>query len=124
MLLERRHDDGMREYALWSLTDWVEDAGAVVCDFSRRSAAVDRLCGRPHQGDEPVPRTAGCWRVRATRRNRTPIGDHRHFFRARFPGRGRAWLAALTSPGRPVPTQPALLWVSVKGERIFPARLG
>jgi len=125
VLLERRSDtDGVREYALWSVTDWIEDAGAVVRDFSRRSAAVDRYAVGRMQGDEPVPRTAGCWLVRATRRNRTLIGEHRHFFRARFPGPGRAWLAALASPGSPLPTQPALLWVSVKGERVFPARLG
>ncbi|HEY4659138.1 MAG TPA: helix-turn-helix domain-containing protein [Gemmatimonadaceae bacterium] len=124
VLLTRRPTDRPREYALWEVSDWIEDAGAVVRDFTRRLAAVDRYAVARMQDAEPVPSTGGCWLVRATQRNRTLIAEHRHFFRARFSGSGRAWLAALTKPRQPLPTQPALLWVSVNGERIFPARLG
>jgi hypothetical protein len=113
-----------REYALWSVTDWIEDAGAVVRDFTRRLAAVDRYAVARMQGAEPVPSSGGCWLVRATQRNRQLIGEHRHFFRARFPGSGRAWLAALNTPAAPLPKEPALIWVSVKGDRLFPSRLG
>lgn len=126
VLLERRAQANakQREYALWSVTDWIEDAGAVVRDFTRRLAAIDRYAVARMLGDEPVPNTSGCWLVRATRRNRQLIAEHRNFFRARFPGSGRAWLASLSNPGAPVPKQPALIWVSVKGDRLLPARLG
>jgi len=50
------------------------------------------------------------------------ITAHATLFAARFPGSGVAWLAALTDPTMPVPDQPALLWVSVRGDRVFPAR--
>jgi hypothetical protein len=62
--------------------------------------------------------------VRATQRNRQLLHDHRHFFRAMFPGSGEAWLAALTSPTVPMPKEAALLWVSVKGDQLYPAHLG
>jgi len=123
VLLMRGRTDGLREYALWEVTDWIEDAGGVVRDFTRKLAAVDRYAvGRMIDG-EPVPHASGCWIVRATQRNRHLIGEHRHFFRARFAGSGHAWLAALTTTAAPLPDQPALLWVSVNGERLFPARL-
>lgn len=113
-----------REYALWDVTDWIEDAGAVVRDFTRRLAAVDRYALARMLGDEPVPKTAGCWLVRATRRSRELIAEHRHFFRGRFPGSGRAWLAALSNPAAAMPTQPALFRVDVRGTRIYAARVG
>ncbi len=124
VLLTRRspNNKAQREYALWNVTDWIEDAGAVVRDFTRRLDATDRYATARMQGDEPVPISAGCWLVRATRRNRELVGEHRHFFRGRFPGSGRAWLAALTTPDAPLPKKPALLWVSVAGDRITPAR--
>lgn len=124
VLLRRRGQDGVREYALWSVTDWVDDVGAIVRDFTRRLAAVDRYAIARMTGDDPLPRTAGCWLLRATRRNRQLIAEHRHFFRARFPGAGRAWLAALANASAPLPKDAALLWVSVNGERLFAARLG
>jgi hypothetical protein len=74
-------------------------------------------------GDDELPKTSGCWIVRATRRNRDLLGAHSHFFRARFPGHGRQWLAALSNPDVPLPLEPALLWVSVSGERLFASRL-
>ncbi len=113
-----------REYVMWSVTDWIDDAGAIVRDFTRRVAAVDRYGIARMQGAEPVPRTGGCWLVRATLRNRRLITEHRNFFRARFPGSGRAWLASLTDSAAPLPKEPALIWVSVVGDRLFPARLG
>jgi len=44
-------------------------------------------------------------------------------FGARFPGSGHAWLEALTT-ARGMPAQRAMLWVSVLGDRLYPARLG
>jgi transcriptional regulator with XRE-family HTH domain len=114
---------GPREYALMEVIDWFDDVGAPTRAWHRRLAAVERYAIARMRGDGPVPRIGGCWVIRATRRNRQLIGEHRHFFRARFPGSGRAWLAALTDPTSPMPGEHALLWVSVKGERIYPARL-
>ena len=124
VLLYRRRPSQPAEYALWSVTDWIDDVGAVVRDFGRRVDAVERYAIARMLPDEPLPRTGGCWVVRATQRNRRLIGEHRHFFRARFPGSGRAWLASLTSSAAPIPSEPTLIWVSVDGERLFPARLG
>jgi hypothetical protein len=125
VVLERHNGAARaREYCLCEITDWIGDVGAAVRDFSRRLAALDRYAVRHMQGDESLPLTAAFWLVRATRRNRQLVADHRHFFHARFPGSGRAWVAALTSRAARLPTEPALLWVSVAGERVFPWRLG
>lgn len=125
-VLLTRHNPahGVREYALWDVWDWMADVGANVRDFSRRHEAVDRYAVTRMLPGEPLPRTSACWLVRATQRNRRLIAEHRHFFRARFPGSGRAWLAALQDPNAALPTEPALIWVSVNGERLFEARLG
>ena len=112
------------EHCLVEVIDWIPDVGESVRDFDRRLAALDRYAVARMRGDEPVPRTSGFWLLRATRRNRELVNEHRLFFRARFPGSGRAWLAALTDATKPMPTQPALLWVDVRGTRIFAARLG
>lgn len=125
VLLNRRSKaDGRTEYALCEVWDWLDDVGAAVRDMTRRLEAVDRYAVARMRGDEPLPRVGGFWLVRATQRNRALIAEHRHFFRARFPGSSRAWLAAVTGPQAPLPAQPALLWVAVNGERLFPARLG
>jgi transcriptional regulator with XRE-family HTH domain len=117
-------NSAQREYALWSVTDWIEDVGAVVRDFTRRLAGVDRYAVARMQGAEPIPSIGGCWLIRATQRNRRLVAEHRHFFGGRFPGSGRTWLASLSDLATPLPTQPALIWVSVGGDRVFPARLG
>lgn len=116
--------DGRSEYALCEVWDWLDDVGAAVRDMTRRLEAADRYAVARMRGDEPLPRVGGFWLVRATQRNRALIAEHRHFFRARFPGSGRAWLAALTNAAVPMPAEPALLWVDVGGTRLFAARLG
>lgn len=124
VLLERSRAAGnSSEYAVCEVWDWLPDVGDGVRDFQRRLAAVDCYAVARMRGDE-VPRTSGFWLVRATQRNLRLLDEHRHFFRSRFPGSGRAWLAALTSPAAPMPAQAALLWVDVGGTRIFEARLG
>jgi hypothetical protein len=126
VLLERRGTagPGATEYALFEVIDWFEDVGAPTRDWARRLDAVEKRAIARMVGEEFVPRISGCWLVRATRRNRQLVSEHRHFFRARFPGSGRAWLAALTDTATAMPAQPALLWVDVGGTRIFAARLG
>lgn len=124
VLLQRR-----LEYAITEVWDWFDDVGAALRDWDRRLDALERYAiarlGREVERGEhlELPMISGCWVVRATLRNRGLVAEHRHIFRARFAGSGQAWLAALTSP-RPMPSRPALLWVSVDGRRLFPARLG
>jgi transcriptional regulator with XRE-family HTH domain len=110
------------EYAVIEIFDWFDDVGSHVRDFARRTEALDRLAVSRMPADDPVPRVSGCWVVRATRRNRQLLAQHSHFFRARFPGSGRAWLAALQNPESPMPHEPAILWVSSNGERLLPVR--
>jgi len=121
VLLHRRR--ASPEYALVEVVDWFDDVGRVVRDWDRRLAAVEAYAIARMLGDDAMPISGGCWVVRATQRNRRLLAEHRHFFHARFPGSGRAWLQALTDRGHSLPAQPAMLWASVSGERLFPARL-
>jgi hypothetical protein len=118
VLLQRR-----LEFALADVWDWFDDVGAALRSWPRRLDAVERYAIARMAGDQPLPIVSGCWVVRATRRNKRLVADHCLLFRASFPGSGRAWLAALGDPAMPMPTLPALLWVTVNGERIYPARL-
>ena len=111
-------------YALIEIWDWFDDVGAAARDWGRRLEAVDRYAIARMVTDGPLPRTSGCWVVRATQRNRSLVNEHRGFFRSRFPGSAHAWLTALTNPAATMPGQPALLWVTVNGARLFPSRLG
>ncbi|MEX2548157.1 MAG: helix-turn-helix transcriptional regulator [Chloroflexota bacterium] len=123
LLTRRNPTDAVDEYAFWDVWDWFDDIGASVRDFGRRMDAVDRYATARMRTDK-LPRVGGCFVVRATTRNRRLIADHRHFFSARFPGSGHAWLRALQDPAAPLPSEPALIWVSVRGDRLFPARHG
>jgi transcriptional regulator with XRE-family HTH domain len=124
VLLYRREPTHPAEYALMEVIDWFDDVGAPMRAWQRRLDAVERYAIARMSGDGPLPHINGCWIVRATRRNRQLVGEHENTFRARFPGSGRAWLAALTQPTSAMPRESALLWVSVNGERLFPSRLG
>jgi transcriptional regulator with XRE-family HTH domain len=123
VLFHRRSShDGVGEYALWEVWDWFADVGATVRDFGRRLDAVDRYAVARMQEGDRVPRTGGCIVVRATTRNRRLIANHANFFRSRFPASSAAWLAALKRADAPQPSQPALIWVSVDGTRLFALR--
>lgn len=103
-----------REAALVEIWDWLADVGAAFRSWDRK---LGRLAA---SSDDAV---AGCWVLRATRRNRALVSEHPALFAARFHGSGTAWLAALHDPSRPMPTEPALLWVTVRADRLYPARL-
>ena len=111
------------EYALVEVWDWFDDVGAALRELDRRLDALERFA-IARMIDDSMPRAAGCWMIRATQRNRRLVREHRHLFRARFAGSSRAWLAALTTHGTAMPTEPAILWATVGGERLYPARLG
>lgn len=124
VLLYRRRASEAAEYALMEVIDWFSDVGAPMRAWASRQDAVDRYAVARMVADDPLPRTSGCWIIRATRRNRDLIATHSHTFRARFPGSGTLWLKALTDPHAAIPGEAALMWVSVSGERLFASRLG
>jgi hypothetical protein len=113
------------EVALFEVFDWLGDVGGEFRAWDRRLARVDQWsAGRTRPEDEPLPRVGGCWVLRATRRNRELVGEFRSLFAARFPGSAVAWLRALSDPTSRMPQDPALIWISVGGDRLWPARLG
>jgi transcriptional regulator with XRE-family HTH domain len=101
------------EAALIEVWNWFADVGDAFRSWDRK---LERIGAG---GDATV---AGCWVVRATRRNRELLASHRTIFAARFAGRAAAWLAALNDAKRPMPSKPAILWVSVDGGRLFAPR--
>lgn len=111
------------EYAIVEVWDWFVDVGAALRDFDRRVDALERLV-IARMKEDAAPIIAGCWVVRATQRNRRLVRGHENLFQARFPGSGHTSLAAMSSAGVSMPREPALLWVTVAGDRLFPARLG
>ena len=120
MVLTRRD-----ELALVEVFDWLEDVGEAFRSWDRRLATVERraIALAPTGTDAMTLRASGTWVLRATRTNRRLVADHRTLFRARFPGSSAAWLRALTGPALPMPSGPALLWITVAGDRLFAARL-
>jgi hypothetical protein len=125
VVLERRMGSAaVDEWCLVEVVDWTDDVGESVRDFSRRLGALDRFAVARMRGDRAMPMTSGVWLLRATQRNRRLVAEHRLVFRGRFPGSSRGWLAALTNSVAPMPAQPAMLWVDVRGTRINAARLG
>lgn len=109
LVLARSEDRAIVE--VWN---WLADVGDAFRTW-------DRKLERMRAGT--AGRASGCWVIRATRRNRELIAAHATLFRARFPGSGAEWLATFGEARVPMPLDPALLWVSVRGDRLHPARI-
>jgi hypothetical protein len=107
-LILRRRD----RTALIEIWNWLADVGDAFRSWDRK---LERL-------KTSDPGASGCWAIRATRRNRQLVADHRTLFAARFPGSAVAWMRALQGPNAPMPDAAALLWVSVRGDRLIAAR--
>ena len=90
-------------------------------DGAKTIGRLDGAKSRPNETGEV--RVAGCWVVRATRRNRQLVHDHETIFAARFPESGRLWLTAMEHAEASMPERSGLLWTSVVGDRLFSARL-
>jgi hypothetical protein len=114
------------QLALTEVFDWLPDGGEAFRSWDRRLAKVaDRAVALAHSDAEAAMiAAAGIWVLRATRANRRLVSDHRVIFRARFLASAAAWLAALERPDSPAPRAPGLVWISVKGDQLIPARLG
>jgi hypothetical protein len=52
------------------------------------------------------------------------VRSFRALFAARFTGSSAGWLAALVAMDRPMPDADGFAWSSVRGDRLFTARLG
>jgi hypothetical protein len=113
------------ELALVEVFDWVDDAGDAFRSWDRRLATVETRAIALATADTDATnlRVGGIWVLRATRTNRRLVVEHRSLFKARFPCSGRAWLRAFSDPKQPMPQDPALLWISVRGDRLYAARL-
>lgn len=129
VLLERTNAKARMEIALMEIWDWFDDVGAGFRSWDGKVARVERgalaripLSPADAREEAALPHVGGCWIVRATVRNRALVAAHRALFAARFPGAGREWLRAITDPNVAMPAEPAMLWVSVTGDRIWPVR--
>ena len=123
LLVERTRETGMREIGLVEVWDWLPDVGDAFRSWRRKLAHLEARV-RAGANEDRAACVGGAWVLRATSRNRALVRDHPALFRAQFPADTGAWLAALVDPAREMPPQPALVWVSVKGDRLWAARLG
>ncbi len=115
----------IHELALVDVFDWIDDGGEALRSWDRRLATVEAraIALAPPDSDAATLHVSGLWVLRATRTNRRLVAEHRSLFQARFPSSGAAWLRALSDPKGPMPQAPALLWINVGGDRLYPARL-
>lgn len=102
------------ERAIVEVWNWLADVGNAFRSWDRK---LERMSAGV------ATHASGCWAIRATRRNRELVAAHANLFSARFPGSGAAWLAAFGGAHTPMPRDPALLWVSVRGDQLSPARI-
>ncbi len=113
VLLER---EAHREVAVVEIWDLILDGGAAMRGLEAKVAAT-----RGRLGSEWW--IEGLLVVRGTHRNRRLVRELAGLFAARYPASSRAWLGALTNPGRPMPHAAGFAWTDVGGTRLMPARL-
>jgi len=103
-----------REAAVVEVWDLLLDMGAAFRSFDDKLEAVrTRLPGWT---------VSGAWVLRGTRRNRGLVVELAPLVAARFPGDGRAWLAALDQPTSALPPGAALLWTDAAAAALAPWR--
>jgi hypothetical protein len=116
VLLERRERGQLVVVEVWDL---LVDIGEAFRGLDRKVEAV-RLTTSPGASD----RVRALMVVQASGRNRALVGELATLIAARFPGRGRDWLAALGEAAIEPPTDDGFLWSSVRGGRLVAPRLG
>jgi hypothetical protein len=112
-------DDRHRVLILNECWNVIGDVGSAARSSARKLAEAERLAVLI--GGERPYRVAGCWVVRATRRNRELVARYPTVFEARFPGSSSWWVKALTEGASP-PNEPGLVWCDVAGTRLYPWR--
>jgi transcriptional regulator with XRE-family HTH domain len=105
----------LRAITVWECCNPMGDVGASARSTNRKLVEAAALAIARYGADAAA---AGCWVVRATRRNRALLARYPELFAARFPGSSRRWLEALRSGAAP-PTETGLVWASVDGRRLF-----
>ena len=106
-----------REIAVTEVWDLLDDIGNAMRGLQDK---VERV--RSQMGSDW--HVEGLLVVRATRRNRQLVREFATLFAARYPASSQGWLLALANPDTAMPGAAGLVWASVKGDRLFAARLG
>jgi transcriptional regulator with XRE-family HTH domain len=108
--------DALRVLVITECWNVFGDVGAAARSTNRKLAEADQLAVAI--GGERPYRVAGCWVVRAARRNRALLARYPEVFAARFTGSSAGWVAALTRGAEP-PLEPGLVWCDVATTRLF-----
>src|SRR4051794_5550341 len=114
-------DDTRRVLILNECWNTFGSVNAAVRSTHRKIAEAEQLANTLG-GDGPAFHVASCWIVRDSRRNRELIARYPEVFATAFPGSSAGWVAALTDPARPVPSNPGLVWCDVHASRLVPWR--
>jgi transcriptional regulator with XRE-family HTH domain len=109
-------DDRRRLLLLVECWNSIGDIGVAARSTNRKLAEGEQLA--VVLGGERPHRVAGCWVVRASRRNRDLVARYPEVFAARFQGSSVGWVLALTA-GRNPPEEPGLVWCDVASTRVF-----
>jgi transcriptional regulator with XRE-family HTH domain len=118
----RLQREARREIAIVEIWDWFDDVGGAFRSFDAKLAIAQRNAAARELIGSVAVAVSGVIVVRATQRNRALLREFGQLFRSRYPGSGRAWLAAFGSEHLSMPEEPALLWTDVRGTRLFAAR--
>jgi transcriptional regulator with XRE-family HTH domain len=113
-----RHDR-LRVLGVLELWNTFDDLGASRRSFAWKLGRAEELAAAI--GDGRPYRIAGCWIVRATRRNRQLVTTYPTLFRSAFDGSSIGWVRSLTVGTEP-PTEPGLIWCDVAARRLFASR--
>lgn len=105
-----------REIAVVEIADLLADVGDTMRNLEGKVLAIAKR--------EPGSTVAGLLLVRRTTRNRQIVSELRSLLAARYPASSRAWLKVLRDPTEPMPASAGFAWTSVRGDRLFEARLG
>ncbi len=108
--------DRARRLVLVECWNVIGDIGGAARSTNRKLAEAEQLA--VGIGGERPYRTAGCWVVRATKRNRELVARYPEVFATRFPGSSMGWLRAVADGAEP-PDEPGLLWCDMTAKRLF-----
>ena len=108
-------DNRQRVLILVECWNTIGDIGAAARSTSRKLAEAEALAIAV--GDDGPYRVAGCWVVRATRRNRELVSRYPEVFAYRFAGSSAGWLRTLNT-GATAPRQTGLVWADLNARRL------
>jgi hypothetical protein len=109
-------DDTRRRLLLVECWNTIGDLGAAARSTNAKLVHAENLAVAI--GGERPHRVAGCWVVRATRRNRELVARYPEVVATRFPGSSLGWVGALVTGAEP-PDAPGFVWCDVAATRLF-----